>query len=134
MKQGPEKEGSRWLRQAERDLDDAQFAFSGERYNLVCFLAQQAAEKAIKAFLYLSGEERVLGHSVADLLNRASSLDSAFGTVWRARTLDLYYIPTRYPNGIPGGLPYEAFDRDEGEKALALAISVIDLVKEQFTD
>jgi HEPN domain-containing protein len=99
-----------------------------ERYNLVCFLAQQAAEKAVKAFLYLSGEERVIGHSVADLLRRASSLNSAFDTVVRARTLDLYYIPTRYPNGIPGGLPYEAFDREEGEKALMLAASVIDLV------
>jgi len=134
MRQEPEKEGSRWLRQAERDLDDAQYAFAGERYSLTCFLAQQAAEKAIKAFLYHSGEERVLGHSVADLLNRASSLDSAFDTVWRARTLDLYYIPTRYPNGIPGGLPYEAFDQDEGKKALMLATSVIDLVREQFAD
>lgn len=134
MRQEPGKEGSRWLRQAERDLDDAQYAFAGERYNLVCFLAQQAAEKAIKAFLYLSGEERVLGHSVADLLNRASSFNSAFNTISRARTLDLYYIPTRYPNGIPGGLPYEAFDQEEGEKALALATSVIYFVREQFTD
>jgi len=134
MKQEAGKEGSRWLKQAERDLDDARYAFSGERYNLVCFLAQQAAEKAIKAYLYLSGEERVFGHSVADLLSRASSHNSAFDTVSRARTLDLYYIPTRYPNGIPGGLPYEAFDREEGEKALALATSVIDFVKEHFTD
>lgn len=132
MRQDPGREGTRWLKQAERDLDDAQYAFSGERYNLTCFLAQQAAEKAIKAFLYLSGEERVLGHSVADLLSRASSLNSAFDAVSRARTLDLYYIPTRYPNGIPGGLPYEAFDREEGEKALALAASVINLVKEMF--
>ena len=85
MRPEPEKEGSRWLKQAERDLDDAQYAFSGERYSLVCFLSQQAAEKAIKAFLYLSGEERVLGHSVADLLNRASSLNSAFDTIWRAK-------------------------------------------------
>jgi len=134
MKQEAGKEGSRWLKQAERDLDDARYAFSGERYNLVCFLAQQAAEKAIKAYLYLSGEERVFGHSVADLLSRASSHNSAFDTVSRARTLDLYYIPTRYPNGIPGGLPYEAFDREEEEKALALATSVIDFVKEHFTD
>ena len=134
MRQEPGKEGSRWLKQAERDFDDAQYAFAGERYSLVCFLAQQAAEKAIKAFLYLSGEERVLGHSVADLLNRASSLNSVFDVVWRARTLDLYYIPTRYPNGIPGGLPYEAFDREDGEKALTLVASVINLVKEQFTD
>ena len=134
MKREPGKEGIRWLKQAERDLDDARYTFAGERYNLVCFLSQQAAEKAVKAFLYLSGEERVLGHSVADLLTRASSLNHAFIAVSRARTLDLYYIPTRYPNGIPGGLPYEAFDREEGEKALTLATAVIDLVKKMFTD
>lgn len=58
MRQGPGDEGIRWLKQAERDLDDARYAFTGERYNLVCFLAQQAAEKALKAFLYFSGEER----------------------------------------------------------------------------
>ena len=87
MRQEPGKEGSRWLKQSERDFDDAQYAFAGERYSLVCFLAQQAAEKAIKAFLYLSGEERVLGHSVADLLNRASSLNSVFDVVWRAGLL-----------------------------------------------
>jgi len=125
MKREPGKEGIRWLKQAERDLDDARYTFAGERYNLVCFLSQQAAEKAVKAFLYLSGEERVLGHSVADLLTRASSLNHAFITVSRARTLDLYYIPT---------LPYEAFDREEGEKALTLATAVIDLVKKMFTD
>ncbi|KUK99493.1 HEPN domain-containing protein [Methanoculleus sp.] len=42
MRQEPEKEGIRWFKQTERDLDDAQYAFGGERYNLVCFLAQQA--------------------------------------------------------------------------------------------
>jgi len=63
---------------------------------------------------------------------RASLFNSTFNTVSRARTLDLYYIPTRYPNGIPGGLPYEAFDREEGEKALALATAVIDLVGKMF--
>jgi HEPN domain-containing protein len=40
MKLEAGKEGSRWLKQAERDLDDARYAFTGERYNLVCFLAQ----------------------------------------------------------------------------------------------
>jgi len=70
----------------------------------------------------------VIGHSVADLLYRANSLNRAFDTILQARAPGLYYIPTCYPNGIPGGLPYEVFNRDEGEKALAPAATVIDLV------
>jgi len=45
-------EGARWLRQAEQDLDDARFLKEGGRHNLACFMGQQAAEKAIKAYLY----------------------------------------------------------------------------------
>jgi len=132
MREKPENEGIRWLKQAERDFDDAEYAFKGDRYNLVCFLAQQSAEKAVKAFLYRSGEERVIGHSVSDLLERAKAKNTAFDSVIRSRKLDLYYIPTRYPNGIPGGLPYEAFDEEEAQKALKLAASVIEVVKRIF--
>jgi HEPN domain-containing protein len=55
-------EGRRWLRQAEQDLDDARYNLEGDRYHLVCFLSQQSAEKALKAFLYARGEEMVWGH------------------------------------------------------------------------
>ena len=78
MKRNSLEEGRRWLLQAERDLDDAEFSLSGERYNLACFLAQQASEKALKAFLYAKGEERVFGHSVAELLKRAMEHDESF--------------------------------------------------------
>jgi len=54
-------EAARWLEQARRDLDDAEFAASGSRWNLACFLAQQAAEKALKAYLYACGAEAVWG-------------------------------------------------------------------------
>lgn len=39
-------EADRWLEQARRDLDDARYAAQGKGWNLACFLAQQAAEKA----------------------------------------------------------------------------------------
>jgi HEPN domain-containing protein len=41
-------------------------------YYLVRFLAQQLAEKALKAFLYAQGEELVIGHSVRQLCQRAA--------------------------------------------------------------
>jgi len=70
---------------------------------------QQAAEKALKAFLYSNGEEIVLGHSVARLLKSSFKYDSDLETIKGTEGLDKYYIPTRYPNRLPGGVPYEAF-------------------------
>jgi len=115
--------------QAKMDLDDAQFVATGKRYHLTCFLAQQAAEKGLKAFLYFSGAESVRGHSVAELCDDAARLDPAFtGLIEQAAPLDKYYVPTRYPNGLPGGLPSHAFVLEDARMALAMATAVLDFV------
>lgn len=129
MRPDPIEEGRRWLLQAERDLDDAIFCLNGGRYNLACFLAQQASEKALKAFLYAKGEERIFSRSVADLLKRAIKHDKEFERCKNASVLDKYYIPTRYPNGLPGGVPYEAFDEVDAKRAIELAKKLIEVVK-----
>jgi hypothetical protein len=52
------------------------------------------------------GAEQVLGHSVAELAAACADLDAAFGLlVGRAAPLDQYYVPRRYPNSLPGGIP-----------------------------
>jgi len=48
MKYEPKSEARHWLLQAKHNLDDANFSLEGERFNLACFLSQQAAEKALK--------------------------------------------------------------------------------------
>jgi HEPN domain-containing protein len=122
-------EAARWLEQARRDLDDARYAAAGARWNLACFLAQQSAEKALKAYLFSRGAEAVWGHSVAELCQDASAHDPAFRELGReAGSLDQYYIPTRCPNGLPGGIPSDACNRVDGERALALSTSVLDCV------
>ena len=128
MMPDPEEEGMRWLLQARRDLDDARYCFDGERFNLACFLSQQAAEKALKAFLYAEGEEIVLGHSVARLVKDVLRYDRGLNSLKGVSVLDKYYIPTRYPNGLPGGVPYEAFDEEDASRAIGLATRVIDRV------
>ncbi len=60
---GGASDGARWLRQASQDLSDARFAMDGRRYNLACFMGQQAGEKAVKGYLYAKGAEAVWGHS-----------------------------------------------------------------------
>ncbi|HLE96898.1 MAG TPA: HEPN domain-containing protein [Candidatus Thermoplasmatota archaeon] len=129
MRRDAASNATRWLAQATRDLDDALFAAQGKRWSLACFLAQQAAEKAVKAFLYGRGRELVLGHSVDELLLEAASFDKAFEPMRPdGSKLDRMYVPTRYPDALPGGLPFEAFHEDDAATALAAARRIIDAV------
>jgi len=56
-----------WMEQAEGDLLHARSDLDAGFYELACFSAQQAAEKAVKAVFQAMGAE-AWGHSVADLL------------------------------------------------------------------
>jgi HEPN domain-containing protein len=125
-------EGARWLRQAQQDLEDAAFTREGARFNLACFLGQQAAEKAIKAYLYFRGAEDVWGHSLIDLCEDAKIFEMFFDTIKsEARQLDKYYYITRYPEFLPGGIPSEAFDRVDADRAIELSTIVVDFVRER---
>ena len=130
MKPPAQAEAARWLKQARQDLSDAEYAESGRRYNLACFLAQQAAEKALKAFLLHQGAEEVWGHSVAELCDDAARFDPEFQTLReKAAPLDNYYLPTRYPDALPGGVPSEAFAAEDAALALGRARAVLDVVR-----
>ena len=127
MRRDAQAEGRRWLDQAVRDLDDARFNAAGKRFNVACFLCQQAAEKAVKGYLYAKGAESVWGHGVAELCDDAAQLDASFHVLRRrAGGLDKYYIPTRYPNGLPSGLPADAFSADDACLAIGLAEELIE--------
>jgi HEPN domain-containing protein len=133
MRPDPVEEGRRWLDQAILDLDDARFARDGKRFSLACFMCQQAAEKAVKGFLVLHGKEMVWGHSVADLCERASGFADHFAALRDdGASLDLLYIPTRYPNGLPGGLPSDAFHEDDADRAIVRAERIIGSAREAF--
>jgi HEPN domain-containing protein len=95
MKPNRVEEGGRWLLQAEQDLDDARYCFDGRKFHLACFLSQQTAEKALKAFLYARGEERVFGHSVAELCKKATMQDKGFEQIKRASVLNYKYSEWR---------------------------------------
>jgi HEPN domain-containing protein len=124
------KEAKRWFLQALQDLDDARYNLSGKRYNVACFLAQQSAEKALKSFLLLRGADEVWGHSTSDLCKDAENFDSDFASLQiDAASLDKYYIPTRYPNALPGGIPSQAFDETDANRAISLAEKIINFIK-----
>ena len=135
MRPDLKKEAQRWLLQSKRDLDDARYSSEGKRYNLVCFLAQQSAEKACKAYLYSQGIEEVWGHSVAELCSDACGLDSDFTKMKQyAASLDKYYIPTRYPNGLPGGIPADVYQEEDAIHALSYASKIVEFITNKFAE
>ncbi|WP_038045142.1 HEPN domain-containing protein [Thermus caliditerrae] len=115
-------EGERWLLQAEDDLEAGRALLAAGKYAQAAFLAQQAGEKALKG-LWLALGLDPWGHSLAWLIKdlpgeRGERLRSLLPL---ALALDKLYIPTRYPDALPGLIPKEAYTREEAEEALAHA-------------
>ena len=132
MKRNHEKEALRWFTQASDEFNDADDLRKMKKFYLALFHFQQATEKAIKAFLYekLRAKDVFYTHSIADLSKMAIEIDADFEKINPVKRLDQYYILTRYPNGLPGGIPSRFFDDPkEAEDAMRLAKKVIDLVK-----
>lgn len=131
----PIAESARWLEQAKRDLDAARTLYDNAHWWVVCFQSQQAAEKAVKAFLYACGQRIVTGHSVAELVKVATSINRAFEQLTAAAgQLDRYYIPTRYPNGLPGGIPADAYFEEDARQALSGANFVLEFVESTVSE
>lgn len=133
MREDPKTEGERWLRQAQIDLGWCRHLQKEGAYYLACFLAQQVAEKALKAFLYAQGEELVVGHSVRQLCARAGAYDARFAdSLQQWGILDSYYIPTRYPNGLPDDIPANVYNQEVAAHAVKLAGEVVAAVEDWF--
>ncbi len=133
MPRDPRMEGLRWLEQAEADREGARLLLEGGSYHLACFIAQQVAEKALKAFLYAQGEDFVIGHSVEALCRWAARYDPEFETLrTEVAPLDGYYLPTRYPNSVPDSIPARIYNRAIALEALRMADAVLSLVRRKL--
>lgn len=110
----------RWLFFANQDLRMAELALAEGLHNQVCFHAQQCVEKAIKAWLTHQGKTPPRLHSLTDLLNLLNPNPVAH-LASEIQLLDRFYIPTRYPDALPGSLPENLPDREDAEQALGVA-------------
>jgi len=129
MRRSASEEARRWLDQAREDLKWVGVLTEAGGHHVACFLAQQVAEKAIKAFLYAQGESPVLGHSVAALAQKAAQYSSEIAQKSRSwAILDSYYIPTRYPNGLPDSIPAYVYNSQASTGALRLAADAVNTV------
>jgi HEPN domain-containing protein len=78
-------------------------------------------------------EEVFFTHSIYELIQMACENDPDFGDVKDTVKLDQYYIPTRYPNGLPGGVPSRFYnDPKEAEEAMILAKKIVTLIERKL--
>lgn len=117
--------GLDWILQAQNDLQYAKDSLKLEYYSQICFVCQQASEKALKGLLFAQGVDVVKTHSVRLL---AQKLHINGEILEAAQVLDLYYISARYPDGLPFGAPYQSFSKKQAVDAITYADKVIQKV------
>lgn len=110
-----------WLRHALSDLEIAGDR-SGEHVLLesLCFHAQQAAEKSLKAVLIARGIQFPRTHNLKMLTDQAALVTDVPEAVAEAVILSDYAVTVRYPG------PYEEVTEDDHREALRLAEAVYD--------
>lgn len=109
-----------WFAQACRDLDQVRDSQAAGRHERICFAAQQAAEKAVKA-LHLALGQEAFGHVIATLLKELP-IPVPSALVDKAKVLDNFYIATRYADGHPAVRRSSTTGRCKAEMPCAMPV------------
>lgn len=117
-------EANQWLRFAREDLRMAELALQEEIFNQTCFHSQQCVEKALKCLILLRGGTPPRTHRLADILTQVET-DVLKDDRLDILLLERFYIPTRYPDALPGSLPDGLPVRQDADEALQIAQRVL---------
>ncbi len=134
MQEHPLDHARRWLQQALDDCAVADELCNEGRYNVACFLAQQSAGKAVKGLLYWRKGDYPRLHAIGTLLEELRAADASLAERLReAAALDAYYLSTRYPDALDGGLPSGSFFEKEARLAIERTRDVLGVVEGALT-
>jgi HEPN domain-containing protein len=119
-----------WFKLAEEDRRVAEWAFQEGIYTQVCFHAQQGAEKMLKGFLKWHSQSIPKTHSLVEILSHCVALDQTIEEIrGDCRNLQAYYIPTRYPDALPGSLLEGLPIGKDAEEAYNGLIRIMNLIR-----
>jgi HEPN domain-containing protein len=120
-----EKNFKEWIKKAEKDLIAAKHLLSikpNPPYDIICFHAQQCAEKYIKAFLIYKEIEFEKTHDLGKLVGLASINDESFIEIIDiAEKLTDYAVDVRYP--AP-----EEITEEEAKEAIKIAEEIKEFI------
>ncbi len=129
------EEGLRWLDQAGADMKTANDCREAGNFYASAFFAQQAAEKALKGFLYSKGYRALITRSVVELLEESGKIEERFRQLLDyGKELDRHYVGSRYPNFYPSGAPYKFYTEEVARKCLSYAESILNEVRKYLQE
>jgi HEPN domain-containing protein len=114
-----------WFECAEDDLKFAKIGLREGFYSQVCFLSQQVIEKTLKGCIKSQGRAFPKTHKLVDLYHLCNFK-------WlhpykdRIKLIDEFYIPTRYPDAIPGTLPTRFANEKDAKESISAAEEILD--------
>lgn len=113
------QEFERWRSEAGRALHSARLQSREELQNWACFLAEQAAQLAVKALLHGLGRAP-WGHDLAMLARMLEEAGVAPPSEMHEvmLTLSRYYIATRYPDAHAAGAAGDHYTARDARAAL----------------
>ncbi|MDO8682277.1 MAG: HEPN domain-containing protein [Armatimonadota bacterium] len=118
----------RWLRNARADLAMGSIELpAGAVYELLCFHAQQAAEKSIKALLLHLGTDFPYTHSIQLLVALLPADAQSVPLLKQAERLSSYAALTRYPGELP------PVTEPEYAEAVRIAEAVVEWVEDYIS-
>lgn len=124
----PPDDPREWLRRADSNLVQASRHEPAVCLEDLCFQAQQAAEKALKALVLARGRRLPYTHDLATLLRLIEQASETVPqNINRVVRLTDYAVETRYP-----GL-FEPVTEEEYREAVALAAQCLEWVRANIT-
>ena len=121
-----------WLDKSQEDLEAALILLNSGKglEDIVCFHAQQAVEKLLKAFLISKGISPPKTHDIDLLYELCVEAGCDFSDLEYTRreiaTLSLYAVEVRYPDGVIKPSPEKAL------RAVKMAMALKELVRKQI--
>ncbi|KKS39969.1 hypothetical protein A3H03_01945 [Candidatus Kuenenbacteria bacterium RIFCSPLOWO2_12_FULL_42_13] len=121
---------STWLASADDDLSWAKDTLADGYYDRACFVSQQVAEKALKAYLLSKRQKLIKTHNLKLLLDEYKRFNKKFSDISGAcKILSKYYIEARYPDDFC----FNDFNiKEKAIEAINLARQVLNSVKSKI--
>lgn len=126
-------DAERWLQFAREDLRMAELALEEGIFNQVCFHSQQSAEKSVKGLLSHQNGTPPRTHLMSDLL-RLLNPNPFEALKVDILLLDRFYIPTRYPDAVPGSLAEGMPDKNDAKGAMMTARQLLEIATRWIND
>ena len=123
------QEHDKWLRIVSEDLLAAKLLLKGELYGSVAYHCQQAAEKALKAYLVFNKCIIIKTHDLIRLLELCMKLDAGFEKLFVAVDyINPFSTKFRYPT------EYDIPDHNEAELAIKQARKILKFVVKKIEE